>query len=825
MKKFLTGIVAMTALCVGTAYADDLAITYSDPTDNEYIGLTGKIEYRTGANEYGLSFPNFYIQYKTHNSTQFPAPDLGQKLFKDGTISVAVTGPNDFTTSTSCSAGSLNFPIADSHAWCELPDMLSVGGTYTLTATVSLNYVDESKGTETVVFTGTFEVPVREPKLTLDARLANSQGNSATIEYNANTVNLDGEVAYAIALYDNLIQEGEPVKTSTAAQGAFEIEAVPETHYDYSVKATVVGGKTTLTDVKTFSWTQTGLRPSISYTLEPTTEGTKFNYEVSYGDYAEEDVVKVNVYLLKAGEQPENASFKGEGKTGSIDCAFDGNDINVWVRAYLTVKDGEETKEISTSNNDFNINLKKKEVEKPKVAKLEVGEFTRTGAQSGTLPYTITMEEGADICLVDHFVVWASRVGDENMNVTVAGKDLTGVLNLTVLPENAVTGIWPKVKIIYVGGGESDAVQTNCTISTVDENAPAIEAPTTVPTPTEPNTNVVSLFSGVYEAATPFNIGQWGSSTGTSLETIGNAPVYHYTTFNYIGWEFTNHINVEENECNYMHVDYYPVKGSKIGFTPISPGNEKAYVADVTPGEWNSFNVPLSYFDNVDMTDLYQVKFDQGDGSFEGYVANVYFYKGEGGSSGPVTPPADGWAYYDASFEGISKVTNEADKPYTVYAEVLYHDDGTVTTRLTFNFSDGKPTGMVPWAKVFLTDATYGEKNYDLSEVTPEVVAYAEDNSVTEVYEGTTEHTYDDGTKISARFIRPFAGDQIAHNIVDNVTLVRKAYPVEVKEIEVEAAEEAEPVYFTLQGVRVENPAQGLYIRVSGQKVDKVMIK
>lgn len=38
-------------------------------------------------------------------------------------------------------------------------------------------------------------------------------------------------------------------------------------------------------------------------------------------------------------------------------------------------------------------------------------------------------------------------------------------------------------------------------------------------------------------------------------------------------------------------------------------------------------------------------------------------------------------------------------------------------------------------------------------------------------------------------------------------------------------ADDAEAVYYNLQGVRVENPAAGLYIRVRGQKVDKVIVK
>ena len=41
----------------------------------------------------------------------------------------------------------------------------------------------------------------------------------------------------------------------------------------------------------------------------------------------------------------------------------------------------------------------------------------------------------------------------------------------------------------------------------------------------------------------------------------------------------------------------------------------------------------------------------------------------------------------------------------------------------------------------------------------------------------------------------------------------------------VEAAENAVVEYFNLQGIRVENPANGLYIRRQGNNVTKVLVK
>ena len=42
---------------------------------------------------------------------------------------------------------------------------------------------------------------------------------------------------------------------------------------------------------------------------------------------------------------------------------------------------------------------------------------------------------------------------------------------------------------------------------------------------------------------------------------------------------------------------------------------------------------------------------------------------------------------------------------------------------------------------------------------------------------------------------------------------------------EIEAAEDVEAVYYNLQGVRVANPENGLYIRVAGNKATKVYVR
>ena len=68
--------------------------------------------------------------------------------------------------------------------------------------------------------------------------------------------------------------------------------------------------------------------------------------------------------------------------------------------------------------------------------------------------------------------------------------------------------------------------------------------------------------------------------------------------------------------------------------------------------------------------------------------------------------------------------------------------------------------------------------------------------------------------------------------VVFNCTDTNKITKIEVEfasaptGIEAIEAEDAAPaVYYNLQGVRVENPANGLYIRVNGKKAEKVFIR
>lgn len=171
----------------------------------------------------------------------------------------------------------------------------------------------------------------------------------------------------------------------------------------------------------------------------------------------------------------------------------------------------------------------------------------------------------------------------------------------------------------------------------VEPEVEKLPAPETVPTPATPAADVVNVFSTHYGAGPAFNIGGWGQSTTSQFVTIDGSEVDYMQYFNYLGWEFPTAINA--SACDYLHVDMFTPNATAFGFTPISlnPTMEKGWVTpEVKQKEWNSYDVPLTYFTEagVDMSKIGQFKFDQGNSQWEVYVANVYFYDSKGAVSG-----------------------------------------------------------------------------------------------------------------------------------------------------------------------------------------------
>lgn len=157
----------------------------------------------------------------------------------------------------------------------------------------------------------------------------------------------------------------------------------------------------------------------------------------------------------------------------------------------------------------------------------------------------------------------------------------------------------------------------------------ATDAPTTaapVP-PARTASDVLSVFSGAYPnvAGTDFNPG-WGQSTLVSTIEIEGNPTLKYAGFNYQGTQFATPLNVSAME--FLHLDMWTANAAAVNIFCISTGPvEKAYALPITPGQWKSYDIPISTFDGVNLADVIQFKFDGGDGTPLLFLDNLYFYK------------------------------------------------------------------------------------------------------------------------------------------------------------------------------------------------------
>lgn len=135
------------------------------------------------------------------------------------------------------------------------------------------------------------------------------------------------------------------------------------------------------------------------------------------------------------------------------------------------------------------------------------------------------------------------------------------------------------------------------------------------PTPTQPQANVLSLYSDAYTNAAAINFDPrfGGSTTSTTNVATGNGSVLEYKTNNYTGIMFDdNPLNGADME--FLHIDVYvqspglsigiqirDIGGNKTLETDVNTGNPMGDDVDLrqnltglADGSWKSFDIPLN---------------------------------------------------------------------------------------------------------------------------------------------------------------------------------------------------------------------------------------
>jgi hypothetical protein len=149
--------------------------------------------------------------------------------------------------------------------------------------------------------------------------------------------------------------------------------------------------------------------------------------------------------------------------------------------------------------------------------------------------------------------------------------------------------------------------------------------PTThAPVPTLPANQVISIFSDVYPdiPGTDMNP-NWGQATVVTFPRIQGDTTMVYSGLNYQGIQLGSNQDLVAAGMMYLHLDYWTANSTALNVYIISPGPvETPYALTVPTSGWASVDIPLSAFAPVDLSNVFQLKFD---GNGDIYLDNLYF--------------------------------------------------------------------------------------------------------------------------------------------------------------------------------------------------------
>ncbi len=246
-----------------------------------------------------------------------------------------------------------------------------------------------------------------------------------------------------------------------------------------------------------------------------------------------------------------------------------------------------------------------------------------------------------------------------------------------------------------------------------DPEAPEVAAPV----PTEAPEDVISIYSDSYTNLEGTNFAApWGQSTVVTFDEVEGNGYMYYSMFNYQGTQLLGAHNL--SSMTHVHIDMWTPDATVVQFTPISASTGE-HLVSLTPinlEAWNSYDIPLSSFTGVAMTDIHQLKFDgqAGVSPSNVYLDNIYFYAGDiSGTDATLSDlkvdgtTVDGFASnvysYDVELpEGTTTVptvtatTNDVNASHVVNAAsalpgtttvVVTAEDGTTSLTYSVNFT------------------------------------------------------------------------------------------------------------------------------------------
>ncbi|MEZ4911913.1 MAG: Ig-like domain-containing protein [Saprospiraceae bacterium] len=258
--------------------------------------------------------------------------------------------------------------------------------------------------------------------------------------------------------------------------------------------------------------------------------------------------------------------------------------------------------------------------------------------------------------------------GNDNSSheITIPASQLTKESWISIdLPLSSFSGLASRKHLaqIVISGSLPNLFVDN--IYFYNDGVVPIESPSTAaPTPSRSATDVISVFSDAYNniTGTDFNP-NWGQATQVSQVNIQNNATLKYSGLNYQGVQLGSSQDV--SNMQYLHIDYWTSTSSLLNVYLISPGpKETPYSLQVPSSTWQSIDIPLSAFTNVNLSEIIQLKFD-GNGTI--FLDNIYFYKNNvsneptGPASDPALPQADVISLFSEKYANVPVDTWRTD--------------------------------------------------------------------------------------------------------------------------------------------------------------------
>ena len=230
-----------------------------------------------------------------------------------------------------------------------------------------------------------------------------------------------------------------------------------------------------------------------------------------------------------------------------------------------------------------------------------------------------------EVTATDDMEVAKYRVVDESNDYDKSFKPADGKITVTHLTPS--TKYTLTITALDFADNESENSAT-VEVTTEAHNYKPLAAPTV---PTVETKKVIAVYSDVYPCSFSAMEG-WGQATQFEELNFDGDHVRYYTNLNYLGWATATPINALNMEK--LHLDIWAENTGSLRVVPIYGGaglttNESvSKVVELQGQQWNSIDLILDTdLAGLDLSSIFQFKFDTPVGGNVFAIDNVYFYR------------------------------------------------------------------------------------------------------------------------------------------------------------------------------------------------------